>query len=642
VRRELSVRHLVLGTAGHIDHGKSALVRALTGTDPDRLKEEKLRGITIDLGFADLDLGEGKVLSLVDVPGHERFVRHMVAGATGIDAVLLVVAADEGIRPQTREHLAICSLLDVRHGVLALTKADLVDHELLEVVLLEVQEFLAGTFLAGSRIVAVSSRTGEGLDALRGALLALFSEVAERPVGGVPRLPVDRSFVLKGFGTVVTGTLASGALREGDEVEVLPSKLRGRIRGLQVHHHRVAEARAGQRTAANLQGIDHAEVERGATVTIPNALLTTRRIWARVRILPQAAGRLGRGGAVSFHQGTCERSARMIVMRDAGGGQHDVEILLGRETVLLPGDRFILRRPAPMDTVGGGTVLEIRPPAARGRGRRIAPLAAADAKDRLLVLLGRAGAGGRDRASLASELGLGATDLDTLADGLRGQGRVVAAAGVLLDATVWLGVENEVLRTLSSFHAAEPLRLGCPREDLRARSGRMSLEVFRALLQDMETRGKVRLMGEKVALADHRVVLSERDRELYRRLEARFRQAGLDPPDAGDLTRESGIGRGEQILDVLVAEGVLIRIKDGRLFHAAALDELRRRLREYGRKSRRIDVAAFKELAGVTRKNAIPLLEQMDAERVTRRLGNEREILDGEAARDAAGANDVR
>ena len=269
------MRHLVLGTAGHIDHGKSALVRALTGIDPDRLKEEKRRGITIELGFADLDLGSDRTLSFVDVPGHERFVRHMVAGAAGIDAVLLVVAADQGVQPQTREHLDICSLLGVRRGVVALTKCDLVDEELQEVVALELRDLLAGTFLGDAPLVHASSQTGQGLEEIKTQLDALFDELPARPVDGIPRLPVDRSFVLRGFGTVVTGTLVSGRLGEGDEIEILPGGTRARVRGLQTHRHAQPEALAGQRTAINLQGVDCDDVPRGSTITAPGTLPTT-------------------------------------------------------------------------------------------------------------------------------------------------------------------------------------------------------------------------------------------------------------------------------------------------------------------------------------------------------------------------------
>ncbi len=625
---DTNLRHLVLGTAGHIDHGKSALVRALTGTDPDRLKEEQARGITIELGFADADLGNGRILSFVDVPGHERFVRHMVAGATGIDAVLLVVAADEGVKPQTREHLAICSLLGVSYGVVALTKLDLVDPELVEVVSLEVREFLTGSFLEKAAIVPVSSRTGAGLDPLREELRSLFTSVPERPAGGVMRLPVDRSFVLRGFGTVVTGTLMSGEIVEGAEVEILPGGAKGRVRGIQVHHQAVREARAGQRTAVNLQALACEDVPRGATVTLPGALVTTRRVWARVRFLPTAPERLRRGGPVRFHQGTCERTAKIRPLGAGPEGTLDFEIRLAEETVLFPGDRFILRRPAPVDTVGGGIVLDARPPQATARARGGVRVEAGDASETLLVRLARAGAAGRERGSLAAELGMPPADLDRLVAALAAPGRVMAASGLLFDGEEWRRAERRALEALTASHAKEPLRLGVSREELRALVCRaMPQEAWRALLLGLEQQGEVRLEAERVALASHRVVLSDTEQQMARRIEARFRDAGLDPPDARDVVSEEGGGSAARILDLLVAEGSLVRIKDGRLFHRDPLEQLRAKLRARAAHDRTIDVAAFKQLAGVTRKNAIPLLEQLDAERVTRRVGNVREIL---------------
>jgi selenocysteine-specific elongation factor len=627
----LRQRHLIVGTAGHIDHGKSALVHALTGTDPDRLKEEKARGITIDLGFADLDLGAGRALSFVDVPGHERFVRHMVAGAAGIDAVLLVVAADDGVCLQTREHLEICKLLGIGHGVLALTKSDLADRDLREVVALEVRDLVAGSFLQEAPMVFVSSRSGEGLDALRAAIVGMFERVPERPQTGIPRLPVDRSFVLRGFGTVVTGTLVSGCLRTGDAVEVLPGGRGGRIRGLQVHHARVEESRAGQRTAVNLQGLERVEVPRGSTLTHPRSLLTTRRVWAEVTLLPSAPRPLRKGGRVRFHQGTCERGAGLRVLREGDAGSVIAEIVLGEETVLLPGDRFILRRPAPVDTVGGGVILDVRPPRGRAQAAAVTLGARQDHAGAITLRAARAGLGGRAPADLAAELGLGAPEMERHLEGMLADGRLVRAAGLLFDGSAWTELRKQVEAVLEAFHRDEPLRLGMPREELRGRAGReMPQEAWRAWLEGAATHGWVRLEGERVALPAHRVVLSEAERSLAQRVTARFRDAGLEPPELEEVLAGEAAGEAAgRIVELLVAAGDLVRIRDGRLFHREALETLRAKLKEYARTSRTIDVATFKQLAGVTRKNAIPLLEHLDAERTTRRVGNQREILRG-------------
>jgi len=621
--------HLTLGTAGHIDHGKSSIVRALTGIDPDRLKEEKARGITIELGFAEMDLGEDRALSFVDVPGHERFVRHMVAGATGIDAVMLVIAADDGVRPQTREHLDICRLLDLRHGFVVVTKSDLVDPELCEVVELEVREFLEGSFLSDAPIVAASAKTGEGLDAVRESLVALFDEVPERSVSGITRLPVDRSFIMRGFGTVVTGTLVSGRLAEGDEVAVLPGAGRGRVRGLQVHRHKVGEARAGQRTAVNVQGIDRAEIPRGSTVTQPGALETTRRMLGRVRLLEDAPKELRKGGRLRFHQGTCERDARMRILGTTEDGELDVELRFHEETLLLPGDRFILRRPAPVDTIGGGIVVDARPP--RGKSGALASFetAGADPVEAVLVRVARSGLEGRVISALASELGMSDAELETEIRSLAADGRVVEAAGLWFERDAWNDLTEGVESILTRFHEHEPLLGGMSREELRSRLCReMPQEAWRAWLRRGVENGRLRLEGDRVALAGHRVVLSNEDQALAERIDLRFREAGLDPPDVTDVLSEGGAGpKGDRVAELLVSRGTLVRIQDGRLFHGEALESLRARLREHAKTSKTIDVGTFKQLAGVTRKNAIPLLEHLDAERTTRRVGNVREIL---------------
>ena len=479
------MQHRVLGTAGHIDHGKSALVQALTGTDPDRLKEEKLRGITIELGFADLALDDERVFSCIDVPGHERFVRHMVAGATGIDAVLLVVAADQGIQPQTREHLQICSLLGIERGVVALTKSDLVPDELREVVALELRELLDGSFLSEAPIVSVSAKTGDGLPALRGALSELFDLLATRPPTGIPRLPVDRSFVLKGFGTVVTGTLVSGTLAQGDEVEVQPSGGRGKVRGLQIHGRHVERVTAGRRTAVNLQGLDCAEVPRGSTVTHPGSLTTTRRVWATLTLLPGAPKNIERG-PVRFHQGTCERGARVRVLNRGENGALHIELYLDDDTVLAPGDRFILRRPAPVDTIGGGRIVDVRPPRPRDAtavafaGDSLEPAAALQSR------LARAGAGGREPLHLARELGLEPAPLAKLVERRVADGVVVAAAGRWIDASAWDGVAEDSLAQVEAFHAEQPLSRGITREQLRARTApEVPQDVWRQLLESL-------------------------------------------------------------------------------------------------------------------------------------------------------------
>jgi selenocysteine-specific elongation factor len=626
------LRHLVVGTAGHIDHGKSALVEALTGVHPDRLQEEKRRGITIDLGFADLDLAPEGVVSLVDVPGHERFVRHMVAGVSGLDAVLLVVAADDGVKPQTREHLAICSLLGMQSGIVVLSKADLVGPELREVVALEVRELLRGTFLEHASLVPVSSRTGEGIDALRLEIRRLLRELPRRPSEGVARLPIDRSFVQKGFGTVVTGTLVAGTLTEGAEIEILPGGRRGRIRGLQVHRRKEDAVDAGQRVAVNIQGLDREGAPRGATLSTPGSLLTTRRARAIVDLLPNAPSRLRRGGPVRVHQGTCERAARLRILPASGGADLEAELVFAEETVLLPGDRFILRRPAPVDTIGGGVIVDAHPSRLR---RGASPTARADSTDHPWIeRIARAGASGRPVASLAAELGRSTAEVEDVLAPLVARESVIRSAGLVFGGEAWRAAKTAAVAALREFHDAEPLKSGMTREALRAKVAReMPPEAFRELLNALAERAGVRLSGDRVALADHRVVLSPADASRARAIEESFRTAGLDPPPIEDVVRAVGGAQGAKLRDWLLEEGKLVKIRDGRLFHADVLEDLRRRLREFARTSSTIEIGAFKELSGATRKNAIPLLEQFDEERLTRREGNVRRILTNDAAR---------
>jgi len=611
------VRHLVVGTAGHIDHGKSALVEALTGVHPDRLAEERRRGITIELGFADLSLPPEGIVGFVDVPGHERFVRHMVAGATGFDAAMLVIAADDGVKPQTREHLAILSLLGLARGFVVLSKSDLVEADLLELVTLEARELVAGTFLEGAPVVAASAKSGAGLPEIRAVLRELLASTPPRAASGVPRLSIDRSFAMRGFGTVVTGTLGSGTLRVGDEVVILPHGARGRIRGLQVHKSPVETAEGG-RLAVNLQGLSVAQAPRGATLTAPGALRPTRHARVRIDWLPDAP-EAARRGAVRFHHGTAEADALVRPLRGEPGV---AELRFASPAVLVPGDRFVLRRPDPLDTIGGGVVLDAHPP------RRRPPVPATGGEGSLVLdRVGRSGVAGVTTGELSSETGRTAEEIESEVARLATEGALLRVAGRIVAAVPWRDAGRAVEVELARLHAEEPLRASVSREALRRAVPRLGVEAFRALLEELADRRVVRLAGDRVAAFGHEVVLTADEAAKCAAVEEAFRRAGLDPPDAESLARERGGPRGRRFLDLLVDRGRLVRIVDGRLFHADALEELRRKVRSHGKTSSTMDVATFKDLAGVTRKNAIPLLEQLDAERVTRRVGNVREIV---------------
>lgn len=621
-------RRIVVGTAGHIDHGKSSLVRALTGIDPDRLAEEKQRGITIDLGFADLDLGDGLGVSFVDVPGHERFVRHMVAGATGIDAVLLVVAADDGVRPQTLEHLAICQLLGIPRGLIVVTKCDLVSPDLIEVVRLELEPLVTATFLSAAPALSVSSRDGMGMDRLLDELRGWCVDIPATSERDLPRLPVDRSFVMRGFGTVVTGTARGGSFEVGSEVEVLPGGRRARIRGLQVHGENVTRSAGRGRIAVNLQGVERQSVPRGSILTTPGAMVTTRRAWARLTLLPDRVDVLSQGGVVRFHQGTCERDAHLRMLAHRGQGAYDGELYFDQETVLAPGDRFVLRRPAPVDTLGGGVIVDARPPHRRRAAERNFAPRALELPEAVAIRLERAGAPGLEATQLSRELAISPGALERLLGDEAETTRPVKAAGRWVARPAWQELARRIGEVLDAAHRNDPARWGPTREELRLLvAPSVSQEVWRELLEQLARQGAVQSDDDRVARCGRRVVLDGSSARLAEQVEAQFREAWLDPPDPKPLMAATDPREAALIVDWLIKEQRLVRIRDGRLFHAEALRWLRERLVEYARQSPTLDVAAFKQLAGVTRKNAIPLLEQLDAERLTRRVGNVREIL---------------
>jgi len=637
------MRSVIVGTAGHIDHGKTTLVRALTGVDADRLPEEKRRGITIDLGFAELDLGDVRV-GFVDVPGHERFVKNMLAGAHGIDLVALVIAADEGVMPQTREHFDICRLLGVRAGLVVLTKADAVDEELLELVRLEASELVAGSFLEGAPVVAASARTGQGVEELKEVLRALALAAPERGGDAVARLPVDRSFTMRGFGAVATGTLVAGEVKEGEELELLPTGARVRVRGLQVHGAGVREARAGQRTAVNLGGVETAGVERGMVLAPVGRLRPTQILDARVELLADATRPLRTRQRVRVHHGALEALARVAVLEESGevapGSAGLVQLRLESPVVALPGDRFILRTYSPQQTFAGGVVLDAHATKHRGRERAAAreALVAFEGSDRaarLAFFVASAAERGLRREEAAARTGW--RD-DVLAAALReaeGRGSVVEAEGVLVSSEVLRRLQSAAGEETEAHHRREPLSKGLARETLRERVfTRAAPEVFRAALKAAEEAGSLVAERELVRAAGHSLDLSPADAALRDRLEAIYRDAALEAPALEDAFARAG-GEGtrrehlRKLLQLLLDAGALVRVKEDLLFHRDALERLTAGLRDYAARTpdRLIDVAAFKELSGVSRKYAIPLLEYFDRERVTRRAGDKRLIL---------------
>ena len=634
------MKSIIVGTAGHIDHGKTALVRALTGVDADRLPEEKRRGITIDIGFADLDLGDVRV-GFVDVPGHERFVKNMLAGAHGIDAVALVIAADEGVMPQTREHFDICRLLAVRKGLVVLTKKDLVDEELLQLVRSETEELVAGSFLDGAPIIAVSSRTGEGIEVLREALREIGLEVASRSADFVTRLPIDRAFTMRGFGAVVTGTLIAGEIAEGDELELLPAATRVRVRGVQVHGSPVPQASAGQRTAINLGGVEVAAIERGMVLAPSERLRPTQAIDASVQLLEHAPRPLRSRQRVRVHLGAAEVLARVRVLADGGeikpGQSGVVQLRTEAPIVGALGDRFILRSYSPQVTIGGGLILDAFPPRHRSRDvaavrARLDVLLKGDRAQQLAVFVAGADRHGLRRGDLAARTGWRDEVIDTAAKRALADGAIVDAEGVWLSRERFNELKRLVLNEVAAHHQHEPLLRGLAKEILRERLfAHAPIELFRGVLANLEKEGGLVAEKEIVRLPEHTRELSNEDSGLRDRLEKVYRDAGLAAPSLTEALERAGAAaqQGRKILQLLIDSGLLVKVHGEMFFHRAALDELIKRVREHGAKQtdRAIDVAAFKELAGISRKYAIPLLEYLDRQRVTRREGDRRIVL---------------
>ena len=635
-----AIKHVIVGTAGHIDHGKSALVEALTGTNPDRLEEEKRRGITLDLGFAFLEL-DGVRLGLVDVPGHERFVRNMLAGAGGIDVVLLVIAADEGVKPQTREHFEICRLLGIPRGIIAITKSDLVDADSLGLARMEIEEFVRESFLEGAPILPVSARSRAGLDELKKALRRTAQEAAAKDATQHFRLPIDRSFAMKGFGTVVTGTLMSGAVEVEDEVELYPARKRLRVRGLHSGGKQIQRAIAGQRTALNLAGIEHEEITRGMVLAPAGLFETTQRMDARVTLLGSAPP-LKHRARVHFHQGTAEAIAEVVLLNDgageiAAGGSAFAQLRLDKPLLLLPGDRFILRRFSPVVTIGGGTVLDARAPRHnRKDDAALAPFLGVLERghgEEILGALVDATPRGMTVAEILARTGWIESEMRAAAENLAAVKRLRILHGapiVVASAQAVSDCAAAIRKAVATFHRANPLLPGIPKQELRGKAGRARVEIFEAALGDLVAAQALVAAGDRVSQAGREMTLSTEETRAKELIEREFESAGLAVPGFASVLAKLPVdaARAQKILQILLREKVLVKISSDLVFHRNTLQHLREVLAQY-RKERgsRLPITVFKELTGITRKYAIPLLEHLDREQVTRRAGDERVIL---------------
>ena len=637
-------RSIIVGTAGHIDHGKTALVRSLTGVDADRLPEEKRRGITIDIGFADLDLGDVRV-GFIDVPGHERFVKNMLAGAHGIDLVLLVIAADESVMPQTREHFDICRLLDVRAGLIVLTKKDLVDEEMLKIVASEAEDLVSGSFLEGAPIVSVSSRTGEGLEELKDHLRQISLRIPSRANNLITRLPVDRAFSMSGFGAVVTGTLTSGEISEEAELELLPNNIQVRVRGLQVHGTKVKRAFAGQRTAVNLVGVDRASIERGMVLAPVGRLHPTQIIDAQVQLLSDAPRALRSRQRVRVHAGAAEILGRAKVLDLTGeigpGASGFAQLRLEAPIVAVFGDRFIIRSYSPQRTIGGGVIIDAFASKHRARdltvtSARLANLLTADHARQAELFTDAAGEAGLKTSELIARTGWHDEVAKEAIETAQELGRIVVVGKELFKPSLFEDLKQRVMTDVAAHHAAEPLSRGLSKEILRGRHfSRATPDLFQAIVSDLEKEGALAVEKDIVRQQKHTRELAGADAQLRDGLNEIYREAKLAPPSLNEAFMQAGVSaanraRARQLLQILIDTGIIVSVEGEMFFHQGALNDLIAKLQAYAdnkKENRSIDVATFKELAGISRKYAIPLLEYLDRRHVTRREGDRRIIL---------------
>lgn len=619
----------VIGTAGHVDHGKSTLVRALTGIDPDRLREEKERGMTIDLGFAWLRLPSGREVSIVDVPGHERFIKNMLAGVGGIDIALLVIAADESVMPQTEEHLAILDLLRVKNGVVALTKVDLVEPDWLALVEADVRARLAGTVLERAPLVAVSAQTGQGLDELKRTLDALLDATPPKRDLGRPRLPVDRVFTIAGFGTVVTGTLIDGHLAVGQEVEILPRVLRSRVRGLQTHRQRVETARPGTRVAVNLTGVATEDLARGDVVTVPRWLRPARVFDVRLRLLRSSARPLAHNAPVSFYTGAAEAPGRVRLLDRqelAPGETGWAQLRLERELAVAKGDLFIIRDT--VTTIGGGEVVDVAPKRHRRfHGptlRALETLAQGTPEDVVLQALG--GRGLLDAEALAQRVGLATSAVRQVLADLAARGLVLHLDGLYLSGPTWQELRTQAQAAVAEFHRQFPLRSGMPREELKSRLG-LGAKPFALLLKRLEDEGVLVEEGATVRLPSHAVRFTPQQEVQIARLLERLRAQRYAPPSRQELEVEAGLD--PAVTDALIEQGRLRRLTEEVILPAEVYEEMVGRVVEHIRARGCITVAEVRDMFQTSRKYALALMEHLDEERVTRRVGDERVLLRG-------------
>jgi selenocysteine-specific elongation factor len=631
------MQHFVLGTAGHVDHGKTSLIKALTGTDTDRLKEEKERGITIELGFASLALPCGHTLGIVDVPGHEKFIKHMVAGAAGIDLVLMVIAADEGIMPQTKEHLQICSLLGITTGLVALTKIDLVEKEWLELVRSEITDYLQDTFLAEAPIVPVSAVKETGIPELLAETDKIVSRLQEKNDDGIFRLPVDRIFTMKGFGTVVTGTLISDKIKVGEDVQILPENISTRIRGIQVHNQPTEEAFSGQRTALNLQGIDKATLARGNVLVRPQTLRPTKRLDVFFEYLASNTRKLKNRSLVRLHTGTTEIMTRIVLLNAdelSPGEKSFAQLILADEDVVVAGDHFVLRSYSPVTTIGGGRILDPLPGKHKRKNKKILDdlqiLQSGALPEKISVLLERAGFNGINVRSLAFRLGIHVKKIREALEKLFSDRQAILLSGddtTALSSHLYAQLEDLLMKSLADYHQNNPLKEGISKEELKAAlAGTVSAKLFNMVLASLGKRNLIASDKDNVRLASHLVQLAGEEDALRRSIASTYTQAGLTPPSLADVLNgfKDQKAKAQNIVKLMIKDGELIKINEDLCFTGEALTRLREEYKAQLVRDGQATPATFKDLTGLSRKYIIPLMEYFDTSKLTVRVGDHR------------------
>ena len=631
------MKHFVLGTAGHVDHGKTSLIKALTGVDTDRLKEEKERGITIELGFASLNLPSGQTVGIVDVPGHEKFIKNMVAGAAGIDVVMLVIAADEGIMPQTKEHLHICSLLGITSGIVALTKIDLVEKDWLELVKSEITEFLQSSFLENAPIVPVSAVKQEGFTDLIKAIDAAVGKINEKTDDGIFRLPVDRVFTMKGFGTVITGTMVSDHIKIGEEIEILPEAITTRIRGIQVHNQPVDTAWSGQRTAINLQGIEKSTIERGNVLVRPKTVWPSQRLDVFVEFLASNSKNLKNRALVRLHTGTSEIIARIILLdKDelAPGQKAFAQLVLESEDVIVASDRFVLRSYSPVTTIGGGQIIDPLPLKHKRKNENIIAdlnvLRSGSLPERISVIMERTGFPGINLRGLTFRLGVNTKKIREALESLFSGKKAILLDSedtTVISAYFYNQLEELIVKNIAAYHKKNPLQEGISKEQLKETLGRsISAKLFNLTLRSLGKKETIVSDKDNVRLKGHQVQLAGDLDSLRHSIARIYREAGLAPPSLTDVFNDfkDQKSKAESIIKLMLKDGELIKINEELCFTNDVLAKLRNDYKAILLKDGKATPATFKDLTGLSRKYIIPLMEYFDVNKLTVRVGDHR------------------